>query len=212
MTDLPANELVNCRQVLLQHSFCDRRVVDVARELLGKILVRRTTAGLLRGRIVETEAYLAEGDSACHAVRGKNRKNATMFGAPGRAYVYSIHDRYCFNVVTQVPGVASAVLIRAVEPLQGLDQMRRRRGRDGCAELTNGPAKLCEAFQIDRALDGWDLARGTRLWITEPNGSEATSFEIGQSPRIGVTSAEDLILRFYVRGNSFVSGPKRTRI
>jgi DNA-3-methyladenine glycosylase len=194
-----------------ERSFCDRPVVDVARELLGKILNRRTTGGLLRGRIVETEAYLAAGDAACHAARGKTRKNATMFGPPGCAYVYSIHAKYCFNVVTEARGVASAVLVRAVEPLQGIDRMRHRRGRDGIAELTNGPAKLCQAFQIARTLDGWDLTRGTRLWIAEPNDGEALPFDIGQSSRIGVTSAEDLPLRFYVRDNEFVSGPKRLR-
>ncbi len=211
MTNLPASQLARGCDGPLQRSFCDRRVVDVARDLLGKLLVRRTSEGLLCGRIVETEAYLADGDPACHAARGKTRKNATMFGPPGHAYVYSIHARYCFNVVTQARGVASAVLIRAVEPLLGLDQMRRRRGRDGIAELTTGPAKLCEAFQIGPALDGWDLTRGTRLWIGEPNGREPTSFDIGQSSRIGVTSAEDLMLRFYVRDNAFVSGPKRLR-
>jgi DNA-3-methyladenine glycosylase len=200
---------INGRDAPLHRSFCNREPVDVARELLGKILARRTARGLLRGRIVETEAYLAQGDSACHAARGRTRKNATMFGPPGCAYVYSIHARYCFNVVTQARGVASAVLIRAVEPLQGLEQMRRHRKRDGIAELTTGPAKLCEAFQITRTLDGWNLTRGARLWITDPSHGATPSIDIGCSPRIGVTSAEDLMLRFFVRDNPFVSGPKR---
>ncbi len=212
VTDMTADQLANCRETLLQRSFCDRQAIDVARDLLGKILCRRTTEGLVRGRIVETEAYLADGDSACHSARGKSRKNAAMFGRPGRAYVYSIHAKYCFNIVTQAQGVASAVLIRAVEPLQGIDLMRRRRGREGIVELANGPAKLCEAFQIDRALDGWDLTRGARLWIAEVDDCERPVVDIGQSPRIGVTSAQDLMLRFYERDNFFVSGPKRLRI
>jgi DNA-3-methyladenine glycosylase len=195
----------------LQRSFCDRQVIDVARSLLGTVLYRRTVEGLVSGRIVETEAYLAEGDSACHSAGGKSRKNATMFGPPGHAYVYPIHARVCFNVVTQARGVASAVLIRAVEPLQGIDLMQRRRGHDRATELANGPAKLCEAFRIGRELDGWDLTRGSRLWIVTSYECQEVSLDIGRSVRIGVTSAKDLMLRFYERGNPFVSGPKRLR-
>jgi DNA-3-methyladenine glycosylase len=134
-----------------------------------------------------------------------------MFGPPGHAYVYPIHARYCFNVVTEPADVASAVLVRAVAPLDGISLMKERRTRSRLAEITNGPAKLCEAFDIDRALDGWDLTLGDRFWIEEDGSFDLGQFDIGRSERIGVTSAHDMTLRFFVKGNAFVSGPKRLR-
>ena len=193
-------------------SFYDRDAVRVAQELLGKLLVRQSPGGRTVGRIVETEAYLAQGDPACHATRGMTRKNASMFGPPGRAYVYAIHARWCFNVVVQPRQVASAVLIRAVEPLDGVPLMQQRRGRVKPAELTRGPARLCEAFDIDRRLDGWQLGAGRRLWIAEGHPTWLSPNHIGCSPRIGVTSAAERHLRFYVRDNPHVSGPKRWRL
>jgi DNA-3-methyladenine glycosylase len=195
----------------LPRDFYDRNPVEVAQQLLGKILVHQTDESLVTGRIVETEAYLAESDSACHASRGRTRKNATMFGPPGHAYVYSIHARYCFNVVTEPEDVASAVLVRAVEPQAGIPLMQQRRGRDGLLEIASGPAKLCEAFGIDRQLDGWDMTVGSEFWIEGDCGSDIGHIRIGRSTRIGVTSAHDLMLRFYIRDNAFVSGPKRLR-
>ena len=195
----------------LPRKFYDRHAADVARDLLGKLLVRETAEGPVSGRILETEAYLAADDSACHAARGKTRKNASMFGPPGHAYVYPIHSRYCFNVVTEPEGVASAVLVRAVEPLTGLTLMQTRRGRDVLRELASGPAKLCEAFDIDRRLDGWDLTLGRQLWIVDDGVPPVPAASIGCSPRIGVTSAEHLPLRFYIRSHALVSGPRRLR-
>ena len=195
----------------LPRNFYDRHAADVARDLLGKLLVRETAEGAVGGRILETEAYLAADDSACHAARGKTRKNASMFGPPGLAYVYPIHSRHCFNVVTEPEGVASAVLVRAVEPLTGLTLMKTRRGRDVLRELASGPAKLCEAFDIDRRLDGWDLTLGRQLWIVDDGVGPVPAALIGCSPRIGVTSAENLSLRFYIRSHALVSGPRRLR-
>jgi DNA-3-methyladenine glycosylase len=192
----------------LPRSFYDRDPIAVAQALLGKLLLRRTAAGLTGGRIVETEAYLAQHDPACHAARGRTRKNASMFGPPGHAYVYPIHARYCFNVVTEPEEVASAVLIRAIEPLAGLALMQQRRGRGALRELANGPAKLCEALAIDRQLDGWDLTLGRQLWIAEDDAAAPPASSIVQSPRIGVTSAHDLPLRFFLRDSPFVSGRK----
>jgi DNA-3-methyladenine glycosylase len=183
----------------------------VARDLLGKRLIRETAQGPISGRILETEAYLAADDPACHAARGKTRKNASMFGPPGHAYVYPIHARYCFNVVTESEGVASAVLVRAVEPLTGLALMQTRRRRDVLRELASGPAKLCEAFDIDRGLDGWDLTLGRQLWIVDDGGGPVSAESVGCSPRIGVTSAQHLPLRFYLRRHALVSGPRRLR-
>jgi DNA-3-methyladenine glycosylase len=188
----------------LPRSFYARDPVAVARSLLGRLLLRRTAEGVSGGRIVETEAYLAAHDPACHAARGRTRKNASMFGPPGHAYVYPIHARYCFNVVTEPEDVASAVLIRAVEPLTGVAAMQLRRRREPLRDLASGPAKLCEALAIDRHLDGWDLTLGRQLWIADDAGPPV--FRIAQSPRIGVTSAQDLPLRFFVAGSRFVSG------
>ena len=193
----------------LPRSFYDRDVTLVARELLGKIVVRRSRDGFCSGRIVETEAYLANEDSASHSFRGRTRKNATMFGPPGLAYVYSIHSRYCLNAVTQERGVASAVLIRALEPLTGIEIMRQRRGTDKLLDLCRGPARLCEAFAVDRNLDGWNMTRGTRLWIASDDWPSTREIRITTSARIGVTSAHDAPLRFFVDGSPFVSGLKR---
>jgi DNA-3-methyladenine glycosylase len=195
----------------LPREFYDRHAADVARDLLGKVLIRKTAEGSVGGRILETEAYLAADDSACHAARGKTRKNASMFGPPGHAYVYPIHSRYCFNVVTEPVGVASAVLVRAVEPLAGLTLMQTRRGRDILREIASGPAKLCEAFEIDRRLDGWDLTLGRQLWIVDDGVGPVPAASLGRSPRIGVTSAGHLPLRFYIRSHALVSGPRRLR-
>ena len=179
----------------------------IAQRLIGRHLCRRTRDGLCTGRIVETEAYLSEGDSASHSVRGPNRKNACMFGPAGRAYVYTIHARQCMNVVTESSGIGSAVLIRALEPLTGFSLMQRRRRTDRLRDLCRGPARLCEAFQIGRDLDGWGLNSGSRLWIADDSGD--LSADIMCSSRIGVTSAEELPLRFFVRRSGFVSGTRK---
>ncbi len=187
--------------------FYDRDVADVARNLLGKLLVHRSREGITAGRIVEVEAYLAAGDTAAHSHRGKTLRNAAMFGPPGRAYVYAIHSRWCVNVVTQAVGAGSAVLIRAVEPVRGVELMCRRRLTDKTLHLARGPARLCEAFALDRAFDHWDLTRGRRLWIASTD-RDGDAFQIGVSTRIGVTSAKNLPLRFTVAGNPFVSRPR----
>ncbi|MFO0816784.1 MAG: DNA-3-methyladenine glycosylase [Pirellulales bacterium] len=194
--------------VALERNFYDRDTATVARELIGMHLIRETRAGRVRGRIVETEAYLPREDSACHAARGKTPRNASMFGKPGIAYVYAIHSRWCFNVVTESRGVPAAVLIRALEPLEGLSAMEERRGLTRMLDLARGPARLCEAFEIDRRLDGWDLTQQQRLWIARAESDVKESPDIVVTRRIGVTSAQDLLLRFACRENSFVSGPK----
>ena len=132
-----------------------------------------------------------------------------MFGPAGRAYIYTIHARQCVNVVTERQGVGSAVLIRAVEPLTGVSMMQQRRGTVQSNDLCRGPARLCEAFQIGRDLDGWDLGLGKRLWIADV--LRDVSANIVCSPRIGVTSATDLPLRFFLHHNRFVSGTRKQR-
>ena len=191
----------------LPESFYNRDVTEVAHDLIGKLLCRRSRAGLTVGRIVETEAYLSEGDSAAHSFKGINRKNASMFGPPGRAYVYTIHARQCFNVVTEAKGVGSAVLIRAVEPLQGTTLMQQRRNMTATnRNLCRGPARLCEAFDIGRNFDGYDLTKGERLWIEQ---EVCPAPQITTTVRIGVTSAEDLPLRFIAKESDWLSGSRK---
>ena len=202
--------------VVLPPAFYDRDTLRVARDLLGTLLVRQSREGLTSGRIVEVEAYLHEDDPACHAARGCTRSNRAMFVPPGRAYVFPIHSRYCLNAVTRERGTACAVLIRAVEPLDGIELMRRRRQRQTrrhltLRELARGPARLCEAFAVDRRLDHWDLTRGQRLWIGREATAGGRDEEIGQSGRIGVTAAADLPLRFFVTSSPYVSGSRRSR-
>ena len=137
----------------------------------------------------------------------------TVRETPSTSYVYPIHGRHCLNAVTESRGIASAVLIRAVMPLQGIELMQQRRQ---CApsDLARGPARLCEAFAVDRRLDGWDLTRGTRIWIEQPNDDSVRDQQIAVSPRIGVTSAHGLERRFFSKDSPNVSGPRmvgRTR-
>ncbi len=192
----------------LPRDFYDRDVVTVARELLGKLLVRRVGGGLTLGRILETEAYLGLNDPASHCYRGRTRRNASMFGPPGHAYVYAIHSRWCMNAVAEPEGKPSGVLIRAVEPLLGIRAMQRRRGVQPLRDLARGPARLCEAMAIDGGWDGHDLTRGQGLWIAEGPSLDLPPIEMVVTPRIGVTSAHDLPLRFAVTGSPFVSGRK----
>jgi len=194
----------------LSLAFYRRDPVAVARALLGKRLVTVVDGRLTSGRIVETEAYLANGDSASHGAVAPTRRNAVMFGRAGIAYVYAIHSRWCFNVVTERPGLPSAVLIRALEPLEGIDVMIERRGTQRLLDLARGPARLCEALGIDRMLNGADLTLGATVWI-ESAGPRIAATRIRQTPRIGVTSAHDLELRFVIAGHPLASGPRYLR-
>ena len=180
----------------------------VAKALIGKLLVSKFDNMLTAGRIVETEAYLANGDSACHGSKKMTPKNHVMFGPAGFSYVYAIHAKWCFNVVTERAGQASAVLIRAVEPIIGLDTMASRRGTRPVREFCRGPGKLCEAFGIDKKSNGLMLAPKHNLWISDYCSQSSDDFKIVKTPRIGVTSAKDLMLRFVQAESVFASGPK----
>ncbi|MGQ0649934.1 MAG: DNA-3-methyladenine glycosylase [Gemmatimonadaceae bacterium] len=186
----------------LPPAFYDRETALVARSLLGAVLEHRSDAGVTSGRIVEVEAYLGPHDPACHAAPGLTARNRTLHGPPGIAYVYFIYGvHWCVNAVTREAGHGSAVLIRALEPLRGLTLMRRRRGPVAEEQLTNGPGKLCQAFGIDRALDGAPLDQGP-LRILE--GTPVASGAVAVSTRIGITKAADWPLRFFVKGNAWV--------
>jgi DNA-3-methyladenine glycosylase len=186
----------------LPRSFYARPALEVAPELLGKVLCHRRHGALTTGRIVEVEAYLGASDPASHAWRGPTDRNRAMFGPPGRVYVYFTYgNHFCMNVVTDFEGVASAVLIRALQPLEGIDVMQRRRGRDRIVDLASGPGKLAQALAIDRAAYGVDLTAGP-LWI-EDDGHPGVSWV--RTPRIGVSAAADLPYRFVVADSPFVS-------
>lgn len=189
----------------LPRSFYARDPITVARELVGKRLMRRAEEGFCAGTIVETEAYLSSRDAACHATRGMTRKNATMFGPPGHAYVYMIHAKWCLNAVTEEVGLGSAVLIRAIEPLEGIELMRQRRGKERLLDLARGPARLCQALAVSKVHDGWDLTTGRELWIAEA-ATDDLPLRVVRSPRIGISSATHRLLRFFALGNVYVSG------
>jgi DNA-3-methyladenine glycosylase len=178
---------------------------ELARFLIGKILVRTLPEGAAGGRIVETEAY-SIGDPAGHAYRGMTPRNRALFLERGHAYVYLAYGvSFMLNVSSEASGVGAGVLIRAIEPTDGVAIMERNRGTERLRDLTRGPGRLCAALAIDRRLDGIDLCRTGPLWL----GSDGqASGEIGLSKRIGITRAADSLLRFYVRGNAFVSGPR----
>ena len=178
--------------------------VELARFLIGKRLVRMLPEGIAGGRIVETEAYDI-GDPAGHAYRGMTPRNRALFLERGHAYVYIAYGiSFMLNVSSETTGVGAGVLIRAIEPTDGVAIMKQNRGVARVRDLARGPGRLCAALRIDRALDGTDLCRAGPLWL----GSDGQApDEIGLSKRIGITRAADSLLRFYVRGNRFVSGP-----
>lgn len=189
-------------------AFFSAGTVAVARALLGKILVSESPEGMTAGRIVETEAYLCD-DAACHASRGETQRNRAMFGPPGRSYTYLIYGMYrCFNVVTAPKGVGEAVLIRALEPLAGLDLMARRRGVEDAKALCSGPGKLVIALGIANLPDGSDLRKGPVL-VAEPEAGARKAGPIVTTTRIGISKDAHLPLRFYLDDCPWVSRKHR---
>jgi len=179
--------------------------VALARTLIGKPLVRELPEGVASGRIVETEAYVV-GDAAGHAFRGMTLRNRSLFLERGRAYVYLAYGiSYMLNISSETPGIGAGVLIRALEPLDGISIMQRNRGVEGLRDLARGPGRLAAALRVDRSLDGLDLCQAGPLWLGRGDHEPG---EIGQSVRIGISRDSDRLLRFYLRGSPFVSGPK----
>jgi DNA-3-methyladenine glycosylase len=178
-------------------NFFNQPTIDLAKALLGKYLV----LGKLKGKIVETEAYLYRGDPGCHASRGMTARNAPMFGPAGRTYVYFIYGMYhCLNIVSGKIGEGEAVLIRALEPVQGIALMQKRRRTTKLENLCNGPGKLTPAFGITRRHNNMDLLDG-KLQIHTSREKP----EIASSRRIGLSAGKELELRFYIKKNKFVS-------
>ena len=194
----------------LSHDFFSKDTLAVARLLLGRPLVHCFDGHRLAGRIVEVEAYIGEEDKGCHASVGRTQRNEVMFGPPGHAYVYFTYGmHWMFNVVTEPEGFPAAVLIRALEPAEGIGIMARNRHGHNGVNLCSGPAKLTQALGITRALNGADLCvrRGAELWIED--SPPVPDADMATSPRIGLNNTPEpwksILWRFYIRGNPFVS-------
>lgn len=196
---------------ILNDSFYEASTEEIAKKLLGKLLCHRADTGLYAGKIVETEAYLGERDSASHASRGRTPRTEIMYGPPGHAYIYLIYGMYyCLNIVTEKEGIASAVLIRALEPVilesQNIDEEQKFFQNKKVEKILNGPGKLCREFRIGKGLNGMKLSRQNGLWIEE--GEDIPPRQIVQAKRIGVEYAgewKDRLLRFYIKDSPFVS-------
>ncbi len=178
-----------------------------ARFLIGKLVVRELPEGVASGRIVETEAYII-GDAAGHAYRGMTPRNRSLFLERGHAYVYLAYGvSWMLNVSSETPGIGAGVLIRALEPVEGVSIMRQNRGVERLRDLTRGPGRLAQALRIDRPLDGLDLCDEGPLWLAlDDRPGEIGKKDIGESVRIGISRDADRVLRFYLRGSLFVSG------
>lgn len=194
------------RGAMLPVSFFRRPAEVVAPELIGRVVVSRAGGRVTAGRIVETEAYLGHDDPASHGyLSRRNARNAALFGRPGTWYVYRSYGiHWCANLVCLDPGIAAAVLLRAVEPLDGLPAMRRRRGPVRDRDLCSGPGKLCAAMGITRALDGLPVGRAT---VTVHAGEPVEGSMIAVTPRIGITKAAEWPLRFVLAGSPWLSRP-----
>jgi DNA-3-methyladenine glycosylase len=203
----------------LPRAFFARDPRRVARDLLGKVLIRQAHKIRLTARIVEVEAYLGEKDPAAHSFSGRTLRNAVLFGPPGYAYIYFIYgNHYCLNVSCEPEGQAGGVLFRALEPLSGIEEMARARGVTisgpddvrGLRNLTSGPGRLSEAFEITRERDnGCDLTDASSSLFLAEDGFQVR--RIRATPRIGITKAADKPLRYLIDGNPFVSGPRRVK-
>lgn len=191
----------------LTRDFYSRATARVARDLLGCQLVRVAEGGqFIGGEIVETEAYLASGDPASHAARGRSRRNASMFAHPGTLYVYQIHAKCCLNIVTEQAGVGTAVLIRALRPRWGVAQMQTARRQQDERRLTRGPAMICQALAVTIADDGLDLVDSPQLAVLPRSGQRP---QIAAGVRVGISRGQDLPLRFCVAGSRYLSQPHR---
>ncbi|HEX4151215.1 MAG TPA: DNA-3-methyladenine glycosylase [Steroidobacteraceae bacterium] len=199
----PASPLRGLRP--LDRAALPKDTVALARFLLGKIVVREAGKRVLGGRIVETEAYL-EADPACHAFRGMTARNRSLFLEAGHAYVYLCYGTsYMLNVCSEAPGIGAGVLLRALEPLSGIEHMQRARGVSVLRDLARGPGRLAAALGVDLKDDGLDLCRRGGLWIADDGASIGA---IGESVRIGLTKGAEARLRYFVLGSGYLSGSR----
>jgi DNA-3-methyladenine glycosylase len=195
---------------IIPREFYNRSTIDVAKDLLGKILVRVINGKILSGIIVESEAYRSIDDPASHSYRGKTERNSVMFGEVGHAYVYFTYgNHYCLNIVAKENSVpAGAVLIRAIEPAEGIKQMQKFRKTSDIYNLTTGPGKLTQALNVTKKQNGVDVTKNGEMYIL--NGKEIDSSSIIATPRIGIRVALDKHWRFLVANNEFVSRKVKT--
>jgi len=195
---------------IITREFYRRNTIDVAKDLLGKILVRVINGKILSGIIVESEAYRSIDDPASHSYRGKTERNSVMFGEVGHAYVYFTYgNHYCLNIVAKENAVpAGAVLIRAIEPMKGIKQMQKFRRISDLSNLTNGPGKLTKALNVTKKQNGTDVTKNGELYIL--NGMDVDSSSIMATSRIGIRVALDKRWRFLIADNKFVSRRART--
>jgi DNA-3-methyladenine glycosylase len=184
---------------ILKREFYSRDSAVVAREMLGKILVRKTGKGRLMGRIVETEAYYGKGDPASRSFRGKKKYNLALWEEPGTIFVYNVHNNWMFCIVTSPPG---AILIRAIQPIHGIEEMKRNRKEKNIFKLSNGPGKLSRALGITKDFNFLKVTdENSPIFITDSN----CSFKVGRGKRIGVSEDLPRKLRFYIKGSRFLS-------
>jgi len=194
----------------LPRKFYLKNTLTVSRELLGKIVVRKTGGKAITAKIVETEAYFGDHDPACHAYQKITERNKIMYDTGGKVYVYFIYGNYyCFNVVSEGKGTGNATLIRAVEPLEGIGMMKKFRGNvKNIFELSNGPGKLCIAMNIDKNLYGEDLTVSEKIFISKPVKNE--KFEVITTKRIGLNTGIEFPYRFFIKDNPYVTKHKLT--
>ncbi|HUI00665.1 MAG TPA: DNA-3-methyladenine glycosylase [Nitrososphaerales archaeon] len=186
----------------LGREFFARYTPDVARDILGCTLVRKIGSEVLTGKIVEVEAYRGSDDPASHSYRGPTERSAIMFGEAGHVYVFfSYGNHWCLNFTTEGEGQPGAVLVRALEPVKGIEEMETNRRMSNVLALTNGPGKLTEALSIDKAFNGEDLTKSKRLFVM----ASERAVDVGTSARIGISRGREHLWRYYVRGNPFVS-------
>lgn len=198
--------------MILDKEFYSLETTQIAKKLLGCYLIHESGDGVSVGRIVETEAYLGTNDPASHGFKGVTNRTKVMFGEPGKAYIYFTYGMYfCFNVTTAPDGVGEAVLIRALEPIVGIELMRKRRGKlfvnadTPNIMLTNGPAKLVIAMGITKDMYGTDLTQPPLYITSSDHFDKPIAFDTAQTTRVGISKAVELPLRFFIKGNEFVS-------
>ncbi|MCP2520149.1 DNA-3-methyladenine glycosylase [SCandidatus Aminicenantes bacterium Aminicenantia_JdfR_composite] len=195
---------VKKEKVILERSFFARNSLEVARDILGHILVRESSEGKTSGIIVETEVYRGEDDPASFAYRGRTKRSEPLYGSPGTAFVYMTYGMYyLLNIITEKENFPAAILIRAVEPLEGVELMKKRRKTNNIRNLASGPGKLAQAFAIDLSLNGVDMTSPySPLYVGE---KKVEAKELVWKPRIGIREGTDRLWRVYVKDNPFVS-------
>lgn len=188
---------------ILQRNFYKRDPLLIASELLGKILVRNMNGSILSGRIIEVEAYLAFVDEAAHSFKGETTRTKSLFGEAGHTYIYSIHMQNCMDIVLSEPGTPNSVLIRAIEPIEGIELMKEFRNKENLKDLTSGPGKLCQALNITKQLDGVDITKKTSpIYIID---DEFSTKEIIKTKRVGISKAKEFDYRFYLKDSPYIS-------